>query len=909
MKRMLLNVNGVDRWLVVEPDTSLADVLRKHLLLTGCKVCCNEGHCGTCTVIMDGKPVRACVTKMKKVQERAKITTIEGIGTPDNLHPLQIAWMAHGGAQCGVCTPGFIMSAKVLLENNNKPTRQEVRDWFHRNRNLCRCTGYKPLIDAVMDAARIMRGEIKPEQILNNLESPVTMVGSNFVRPSALAKVTGTWDFGADLALRMPEGTLRLALTQAEVSHANIKGIDTSEAEKMPGVVKVITWKDVKGKNAITGLITFPTNKGDGWDRPILCKEKVFQFGDAIAIVAADTEEHAKAAAKKVKVDLEVLPAYMSGYEALAPDAMEIHPGVPNAYYEQGVVKGEETGPLLEKAAYKVELSTYNSRQPHLHLEPDCGLAYVDDEGTLTIQSKSIGLHLHHAMICPGIGIEPEKLRLIQNPAGGTFGYKFSPTMEGLLGVACLAVDGKPVSLVYDQYQNITYTGKRSPAEIKAKWGADKDGKLIALEYEWWVDHGPYSEFGDLLTLRQAQFMGAGYNVPNIRAKGLTVATNHAWGSAFRAYGSPQAFLNGEIAMDMLAEKMGIDPLELRLRNCYKEGQGHTTPTGQEPEVYCMEGLLKLIQPKWEEAKKRKAAYNVPGKAYGIGLALGVYGAGLDGPDGSEAAAELLPNGDVMIYDSWQDHGQGADLATLSFAYEALRPLGVKTSQIKLNMNDTRNPNSGPSGGSRSNLMTGNAITVACRMLVQAMTKPDGTYRTYEEMKAENIPLRYDGKWSAAHCTACSETTAQGNPFATYMYGVFLVELEVDTKTYKTKCVKITAAIDVGKIINRVTVDGQNYGGIIQGMGMGLTEDFDDLKAHTSLQKCGIPYPNDAPDDFELLYLETPRPAGLLGQSGVGEVSMTSVHPACANAIYSAVGARVLRMPAIPERIKAALGK
>ncbi len=369
----------------------------------------------------------------------------------------------------------------------------------------------------------------------------------------------------------------------------------------------------------------------------------------------------------------------------------------------------------------------------------------------------------------------------------------------------------------------------------------------------------------------------------------------------------PQSFLNGEIAMDMLAEKMGIDPLELRLRNCYKEGQGHTTPTGQEPEVYCMEGLLKLIQPKWEEAKKRKAAYNVPGKAYGIGLALGVYGAGLDGPDGSEAAAELLPNGDVMIHNAWQDHGQGSDLGSLTFAYEALRPMGIKTNQIKLNMNDTRNPNSGPSGGSRSNVMTGNAITVACRMLVQAMLKPDGAYRTYEEMKAENIPLRYDGKWTVPGCTACSETTGQGAPFGTYMYGVFIVELEVDTKTYKTKCVRITSAIDVGKIINRITVDGQNYGGIAQGMGMGLTEDFDDLKVHTSLQKCGIPYPNDVPDDFELLYLETPRPVGLLGQSGVGEVSMTSVHPACSNAIYNAVGARVLRMPAIPERIKAAL--
>ncbi len=215
----------------------------------------------------------------------------------------------------------------------------------------------------------------------------------------------------------------------------------------MPGVVKVITWKDVKGKNAITGLTTFPTNKGDGWDRPILCKEKIFQFGDAIAIVAADTEEHAKAAAKMVKVDLEVLPAYMSGYEAMAPDAMEIHPGVPNAYYEQGVVKGDDTKPVMEKAAYTVELTTNCSRQPHLHLEPDCGEAYMEGDGTLTILSKSIGLHLHHAMICPGIGVAPEKLRIIQNPTGGTFGYKFSPTMEALLGVACSAVDGRPVSL------------------------------------------------------------------------------------------------------------------------------------------------------------------------------------------------------------------------------------------------------------------------------------------------------------------------------------------------------------------------------------------------------------------------------------------------------------------------------
>ena len=186
----------------------------------------------------------------------------------------------------------------------------------------------------------------------------------------------------------------------------------------MPGVAKVITWKDVKGKNAITGLITFPTNKGDGWDRPILCKEKVFQFGDAIAIVAADTVEHARAAADKVKVDLEVLPAYMSGFAALAPDAMEIHPGVPNVYYEQGVVKGADTKPLFDKAKATVDITTYCSRQPHLHLEPDCGVAYIDDDGVLTIQSKSIGVHLHHAMICPGIGVAPEKLQADPEPGG-----------------------------------------------------------------------------------------------------------------------------------------------------------------------------------------------------------------------------------------------------------------------------------------------------------------------------------------------------------------------------------------------------------------------------------------------------------------------------------------------------------
>ena len=481
MIKKVLKINGQPRTLIVREEDSLAKVLREQMMLTGCKVGCGQGQCGTCTVIVNGKAVRSCIVKMSKLEDDSEIETIEGIGTVDDLHPLQVAWMGHGCAQCGFCSPGFIMSAKVLLEENPSPTREEVRHWFQVHRNLCRCTGYKPLVDAVMDAAKVLRGEMKKEDLIFK---PVgnKILGTSYVRPSALKKVTGTWDYGADIALQMPAGTARLALVQAEIPHGILKGIDYSEAEKMPGVIKVITAKDVKGKNRISGLITFANNKGDGWDRPILCDEKIFQIGDAVAMIAADTEEHAKEAAKKVRLDLEPLPAYMSAPEAMAEDAIEIHPGTPNIYYETNCIKGEETGPIMESAAFVAEAETYSSRQPHLHLEPDCGFAYIDEEGRLTVHSKSIGIHLHSAMITAGIGIEPDKFRLVQNPSGGTFGYKFSPTMEALLGVACLALDGRPCSLVYDMYQNITYTGKRSPAFMNIRMAADENGRFLALE-------------------------------------------------------------------------------------------------------------------------------------------------------------------------------------------------------------------------------------------------------------------------------------------------------------------------------------------------------------------------------------------------------------------------------------------
>ncbi len=903
MIKLLLRVNGVTRTVICEQDESLANVLRENLGLTSVKVGCGTGQCGSCSVIMDGKLIRSCSMKMSRVKENAVITTTEGIGTPDNMHPIQVAWMAHGGAQCGFCTPGFIVSTKALLDSNPSPTRDDIRDWFQKYRNACRCTGYKQLVDAVLDAAAVLRGDKSIDDLSFTIPEDGRIWGTKYPRPTAVAKVTGTLDYGADLGIKMPQGTLKLALVQSEVSHAKILSIDTSEAEAMPGVEKVVTHKDIKGKNRITGLITFPSNKGDGWDRPILCDEKVFQYGDAIAIVCADTDKHAKAAAAKVKVELERLPEYMSAPAAMGDDAIEIHPGTPNVYFEQRIAKGEDTEPIFASAAHVLEDDFYVGRQPHMPIEPDVGLAYLDDEGKLCIHSKSIGLHLHLYMIAPGLGVEPENLIMVQNPAGGTFGYKFSPTMEALVGAACLAT-GKPVFLNYSWHQQQTYTGKRSPFFMNVRLACDADGKMLGMETDWTVDHGPYSEFGDLLTLRGAQFIGAGYDIANIRGMGRTVATNHAWGSAFRGYGSPQSEFASEVLVDMMAEKIGMDPLELRYKNAYRKGS--TTPTGQDPEVYSLPDILDALRPKYAEAKKRAAANSTAEVKRGVGIALGVYGSGLDGPDTAEVDTQLNEDGTVTVLTCWHDHGQGADMGTLGTAHEALRPLGLAPDQIKIVLNDTRNcPNGGPAGGSRSQVVVGQGIKAACELLLGGMRKSDGSFRTYQEMIDEKIPVRYNGKWTAP-ATACDDN-GQGSPFACYMYGAFLAEVAVELSTGKTTVEKMTCVAEIGKINNKLVVDGQMYGGLAQAIGLALYEDYEDIEKHATMKGAGFPYIKQIPDDMVLEYIESARPDGPFGASGVGELPLTCPHAAVINAIYNACGVRIKKLPALPEKVLAGL--
>ncbi len=912
MERRFININGLRREIIVDPEETLVNVLRQQLGLTGTKLSCGVGQCGACNVIMDGKVVRSCIVKMKKVPEEAKIITIEGIGTPLNMSPVQKAMGKTGATQCGFCIPGFVVTATALLNENPNPTREEVRAAFVKGNNLCRCTGYKPIVDAVMEAAKVTSGQ-EPESYLDWKMPADGKIWGDSVMPrvSAADKACGTAQYGADMGVQMPKNTLRLALVQATVSHANIIKVDTSEAEKMPGVDRVLTAKDVLGRNRIYGCVLYPWSKTDGYERPILCDEKVFQYGDAIAIVAADTDAHARAAADKVVIEYEELPAYMDAMSAAAPDALEIHPGQPNEFFTQHLIKGEPIDEVLEKADHIVSNNFYTSRQPHLIMEPDVGFSYMDGD-TVVIQSKSISVYTHKVMIASGLGVEMDKIRIIQNMMGGSFGYKLSPTMEALCAVVSIAT-GRPAYLEYDCHQTLTYTGKRSPVFMDMALAADKNGKFIGCKSEFYMDHGPYSEFGDLLTVKILRNTAHGYHVPNMQGIGHGMFTNHAFGSAMRAYGAPQAEFCSEILVDQMAEKLGMDPWDIRKLNVY-QNETDTCPTGDTLQEFPLPGLLDMIKPKYEMIKARCAEKNANSTdfKYGVGLAVGCYNVGRDSADAAGSTIELNPDGSVTIRNTWEDHGQGGDQGALQTAHEALREtLALRPDQIHLALNDTLHcPNSGPAAASRSQFIVGNAIVQSCEKLVEAMKKDDGTYRTYDEMIAENIPVKYEGNFTTApFCSKLEEKTMQYKPVVTYMYGVFLAEVEVELKTGKVKVLSMTSATDHGIIGNRLLVEGQVCGGLVQGIGFALTEDFDDIKKHSTLRGAGMLPIKDVTDDIEIMIQQTFRKNSAFGAAGCGELPHTAPAPAIMNAIYNACGARVTSLPARPEKVLAAMPK
>ncbi len=904
LERKTLIINGVERYLTYEPEKDNLSVVLRRWGLTGTKIGCAIGVCGACSVILDGKVIRACTKKMKSVPEGASITTIEGLGTAENLHPLQMAYMYYGALQCGFCTPGFIVSAYELLQENPSPTREEVRAWFQKHHNVCRCTGYKQITDAVMAAAKVMRGEATMDEITYNFDQPI--YGSSRPRPSALAKVTGQADYGDDIKLKMPSGVAHLALVLSKEVHANIISIDTSEADNMPGVIKVLTAKDVKGTNQLPNGDWHARSKGDNYTN-VICDTKIKKRGEVVAVVAADSEEHARAAAKKVKQNLELLPAYMTAPEATAPDALDIFEGVPNMHIVQPVLKGEDTEPIFENADYVVEGSFYSQHEPHLPIEPDTMQAYWGADGMMTVQCKSQGVANTVYLMSSAIGLPMDKIRIILNPIGGSFGYSCFSATYAVAAAAVMALD-MPVTLTLSYEEHMHVSGKRPAGYHNARLCCNKDGKLLATEFDTAVDHGAYGILAAVEMGSFCRFPYHGYAVPNVKGLGRAITTNHSQGIAYRGFGSTQAYCHSEALMDMLAEKVGIDPFELRYINLARPGD--TTINCFPYREYPYVEIFDKARPIYEEYKAEAEKARAEGKLRGVGIGCGGFHVGFGIIDTCEVALGLNADGTFTHYSNWEDCGQGGDIGALTHAMKALEPLGVKDGQVKLVMGDTKTcPDTGMAAASRSHFMAGMATINAANQLMDAMRKPDGTYRTYQEMVAENIPTKYIGRHDMQNENIIEPNPNNGanDKSVTYMYCLNLAEVEVDPNTGKTKVLRFTAVADVGVLGNKLAVDGQAYGGIDHSIGYALSENYFDIDKHTNIIAAGIPQIEDIPDDFNIIYIENPRPRGPFGSSGCSENFQASNHMAVVNAIANATGARVYELPALPEKVKAAM--
>jgi aldehyde oxidoreductase len=912
LTRLNLIINGVPRPVICNPEKDNLAVVLRRMGLTGTKIGCGTGVCGACSVILDGEVIRACVRKMKSVPEHSEIITIEGIGTPQHLHPLQQAWITYGGVQCGFCSPGFIVSAYGLLLKNKNPTREEVREWFRQHRNVCRCTGYKPLVDAVMAAAKVMRGEASMADITFDPAAHKDYYGSELPRPAALPKVTGLADYGDDLKLKMPEGTVHLAVVLSEVHHAKIISIDTSEAEKMPGVIKVMTAKDVKGTNSLPVPQIHPRMKAKGvLEFPVICGKKINRRGDVVALVAADTEEHAREAAKKVKQNLEVLPAYMTYPEAVMPNAIQLQETLPNFYMEQPLFKGQDTTEIFEDAPVVVEGSFYSPREPHLPIEPDTVQGYYDADGVLVIQCRAQALHDARGEISVATGQPEDKLRIIQNPTGGSFGNSITSNTYALVATAVQNL-GVPCTLTlsYEEFNHTT--GKRGASFSNGRLACDKDGRILAVEYDVALDHGAYTVVGSIIFGNFISIGFHGYNIPNVKALARAGMSNNGFQTAYRGFGAPQIYTTSEALIDMAAEKAGIDPWEFRYRNLAKPGD---TTINSRPymnyDIYPQ--LMEKIKPVYDRYKAEAEEAKKNGRHVGVGISLGGFLCTTGLFDAAEVALELNPDGSVTHYNTWQDVGQGGDIGTLTHTLKALAPLGLTPDKVKLVMNDTGTcPKTGLSAASRSHFMAGKATIDAANKLLGAMKKPDGTYRTYEEMVKEGIPTKYVGHYDQMSMKVdpgLNPNTGEGEKNTEFMYAVNVALVEVDVSTGKTQVLRYTTAADVGVIGNKLAVDGQAYGGLSHSIGFALSEEYNAENKHGNMAGCGIPTIDMIPDDFNIIYQETPRANGPFGSAGCSENFQCSGHMAVINAIANACGVRIYALPATPDKVKAAYEK
>ena len=920
-----ITVNSKQYQLPSIPGETLSELLRNRLRLTGTKIGCNEAECGACTVIIEGDPVLSCIYPAERANGRS-VLTIEGLATVQDgnmsLHALQQAFVAYGAVQCGFCIPGQIMVAYALLHRNPDPAPDEIRHALKDT--LCRCAGYPSIEAAILAAAHSLNtGEpiSQPQALGSRLDNKV--IGRTQVRPDALEKVTGQAIFTDDLAF---DGMLFASVKRAGVPHGILKEVDIRSAQALPGVRAVLTAADLPGEHN-HGLVVY--------DWPILVGpgERIRYVGDALAIVAADTQKIATEAMNLITAQVEVLPPITDPVQARQPEAQALHEKG-NLLKHIKVRKGDMERAFAE-ADVVLEHVYRTPMMDHAFIEPECSIAVPTPEGRMEIYVGSQIPYSDREQVARALGWPEQRVRVVGQLMGGGFGGK--EDIAGQIHAALLAnVTGRPVKLLFDRRESLLVHPKRHATRIKVKIGAKKDGRLTAVETELYGDTGAYASLGEKVMTRATTHSSGPYEAPNVRADCYAMYTNNPPAGAFRGFGVTQSAFAVESLMDTLADELGLDRVALRRMNALRVGS--ITNTGQELRESV--GLLECIDKTEAEmlrlarldgsADSPFAAHEVPGasylkRAWGFAVAYKNTGLGGGAPDISNAEVQLYPDGTFEVRTSAAELGQGLVTVLQMIVAEefAVAPTRVHV----LVMDTDLTPDGGPTTASRQTYVTGNAARYAAKTLRQVISstlaeKYDqdpgsiefgeagvqvaGQSLSFEAVAAEMLAAGKEPRSLYEYSAPPTLPLGQGGDmhFA-FSFAAQAAEVEVNTRTGEVHVLRVISANDVGRAINPLGLQVQVEGGVMMGIGNGLTEHFivkDGYVVTDRLARYRIPSIVHTPEITSII-VEAPTKDGPYGAKGVGEIVSIPTIPAITNAIFNAVGVRIDSLPVDQELI------
>jgi aldehyde oxidoreductase len=914
-----VTVNGVVHALGPAPARRLADWLRDDLGLTGTKLGCSAGDCGACTVLVDGEQACACIVPLGQCAG-GSVTTVEGLAQPDGTpSALQAAFIAHGAAQCGICTPGMLMAATDLLNRVPTPTEAQVLDGLAGV--LCRCTGYRKIVEAVLSVAQ---GDALP--VAEPAPAAGAAVGARLPRLDAPAKVFGTERFGADEA---PADALWLKVIRSPHPHARFAFGDLDAfVAAHPAVVGVVLPADV------------PNNRfaifADLRDQPAIA-EGVARFrGEAVLVLAGDRDGLEAIAPSAVPIEWTVLPALESPLDALAPGAPSLHARFADNVLCRGrVVRGDLDGALVA-APRRAALHMTTSHVEHAYIEPEAGWASwradaTDGTPRVEVFACTQTPYMDRDELAWMFGLPPEHVRIVPSAVGGGFGGKLDMSVQPLL-VAAARKFARPVRIVYGRPESMASSTKRHPARMSATLAADDAGRLLAYDFEGDFDTGAYASWGPTVANRVPIHASGPYRIGSVRALTRAVHTHGPVSGAFRGFGVPQATVLVEALLDELAIGAGLDPLELRHAQALRAGD--TTPTGQRLDASVgLRACLEALRPAWRASRAAAEAFNAAAsgpRRRGAGVACMWYGIGntvIANP--STMTVGLRRDGRFVLYNGAVDIGQGTYTVMPQIAADAL---GVPVSVLEQVRSDTAlTEDAGKSSASRQTFVSGNAARAAgldlrARLLALAgvaaahladavLSTEPGVLRVEAGGQVRRVALAglaadaggnvALGRGRFDPPTVPLDGDGQGVPYATYGFAAQFAEVEVDVELGTVEVLSVHAAHDVGRAVNPTQVEGQIHGGIAQGLGMALMEEYRSGRTD-NLHDYLIPTVGDVPPIVVHL-IEDPEPLGPWGAKGVGEPALVATAPAILNAIHHATGVRATHLPVTPDRLRAAL--